>query len=227
MPKSYIPLVLISFLVIGIIFSVYHFTFVVNELQNIFSYQDKSFSVQNPTTHPTTTVFPTQMVTLMPSSIRRPAPSKDTTEWGKAQKIDDVTYTIKVGYDGQMATPQEITDALNSYRSVQNRGSLTQDDRLSQYAQSRADYFKSNNDTDKHAGFNSFLENENGFQTLGFRRMGENSYFGGKLNGVHLIEWVFAQSPGHNANQLDEGWSHIGIGVTETSVNIIFGGDKI
>jgi uncharacterized protein YkwD len=51
--------------------------------------------------------------------------------------------------------------------------------------------------------------------------------YGGPLNGTHLIEWVFSQSPGHDANQLDNGWSHVGVGVTDTSVNLVFGGEKM
>jgi uncharacterized protein YkwD len=42
-----------------------------------------------------------------------------------------------------------------------------------------------------------------------------------------LIEWVFAKSPEHNANQLDSGWTHVGIGVSGYGVNLIFGGGKL
>lgn len=197
----------------------------------VIHYRNKKVYTAKPTPVPTLNPIKigiTPPLSLRPKQIAQ-QPERiptDETEWGKAKQIDDVTYTIKVGHDASMGTPQEILDALNAYRGVNNRGSLTMDEKLSQYAQTRADYFKSTNNTDKHAGFNHFLEEENGFQTLGFRRVGENSYYGGELSGVHLIEWVFAQSPGHNANQLDQGWSHIGVGVTDTSVDIIFAADR-
>ena len=43
----------------------------------------------------------------------------------------------------------------------------------------------------------------------------------------HVIEWVFAKSPGHDANQKDPDWTHVGIGVTDSTVNLIFGGSKM
>jgi len=181
---------------------------------------------------PTLTLKPT--LTLSPHEDKKIKSTKktlllkptDSEPWGVAQKVDDVTYTIKVGADESMATPQEVLQALNNYRTVNGKSSLTWDDKLASYAQSRANHFSSIAGTDKHAGFDTFLNNENGFASLGFRRVGENSYYGGKLNGVHMIEWVFAKSPGHNANQLDSQWTHVGIGVTDTSANLNFGGEQ-
>lgn len=187
------------------------------------AYREKTLIVSP---YPTTNVTPTSVPTTTPSvntSVRYKQP-QDTQPWGVAKKIDDVTYSIKVGEDSQMASPQEILDALNSYRNVHDRSSLSWDDTLGSYAQSRAETFQSLGNTDKHAGFDSFLNNENGFEKLGYQRLGENSYYGGKLTGTHLIEWVFAQSPGHNANQLDSQWTHVGIGVTSNAVNLNFGG---
>lgn len=152
---------------------------------------------------------------------------EDPLPWGVAEKVDDVTYTIRVGYDDVMGTPEEILNALNQYRSVKGVSSLAWDDTLGSYAQSRAEYFVKIDGTDKHEGFNNFLNNEDGFYKLGYSKVGENSYYGGSLSGTHLIEWVFAQSPGHNANQLDPGWTHVGIGVTSTAVNLIFASGKI
>ena len=148
-------------------------------------------------------------------------------DWGVAKDIGDGTYTIRVESDSAMGTPQEVFEALNHYRNVNGSSTLTWDDRLASYAQSRADYMASIQTTDKHAGFNNFVENEDGFAKLGYYSLGENSYFGGPLNGVHLIEWVFAKSPGHDANQKDNSWSHVGIGVTNSTVNLNFGGNKM
>ena len=173
-----------------------------------------------PTPTPTT-----PLPTIAPTVATQPP--EGNGEWGVAEKVDDVTYKIKVGNDPAMATPSEVVAALNVYRSVNGRGSLTWDDKLGNYAQTRANTFQSLGNTDKHAGFNDYLENGNGFQDLGFYRVGENSYWGGKLTGTHLIEWVFSQSPGHNENQLSDQWSHVGVGVTDSSVNLIFAGDRM
>lgn len=146
--------------------------------------------------------------------------------WGVAQKVDEGTYTIKVGEDEFMATPQEVLAALNHYRAVNGSSGLQWDQKLADYAQSRAQTFQGMGTTDKHAGFNAYLEGDGGFEALGYGRLGENSYYGGKLSGTHLIEWVFSQSPGHNKNQLDPQWTDVGIGVTNNAVNLNFGGNK-
>lgn len=152
---------------------------------------------------------------------------KDTEPWGEARKVGEHTYTIKVGEDPRMATSQEILDALNSYRQVNGKGTLSFDDKLEQFSQTRAELFSQIKRTDTHAGFEDYLDKQDGFTKLGFQRLGENSYYGGNLYGVHLIEWVFAKSPEHNANQLDSGWTHVGIGVSGYGVNLIFGGGKL
>ena len=125
-----------------------------------------------------------------------------------------------------MGSGQEVLQALNNYRASHGIGALSWDEKLANYAQQRAVFFQQSGSTDSHAGFNDYLENRNGFSELGFNRLGENSYYGGPLYAVHLIEWVFAKSSEHDANQLDSGWSHVGVGVTESAVNIIFGGGR-
>lgn len=176
---------------------------------------------------PTPSITPQPTRTVRTNSQTNPAAVPTTTEWGVAKQVGDHTYTINVGNDSNMASPSEVFQALNAYRSAKGSGQLSWDDKLAGYAQQRADYFKNISNVDGHAGFNSYLENENGFDQLGFMRLGENSYYGGALTGTHLIEWVFSQSPGHDANQLDSGWSHVGIGTTGSSVNLVFGGEKM
>ena len=180
-------------------------------------------------------IQPSIEITKAPVEARRIIPqekvttdtTRDTGQWGEAKKIGEHTYTIKVGEDDRMATPQEVVDSLNTYRSVQGVGNLSVDSKLSEYAQTRADFFRSQGTTDAHAGFSHYLDNEDGFTKLGFYKLGENSYFGGPLYGVHLIEWVFAKSPEHNANQLSPDWSYVGVGTNGTAVNLIFGGSKM
>ncbi len=175
------------------------------------------------------TVTPFQKPTTTPLPKRKAVAAKTPSqeEWGIAKEISEGTYTIRVGSDAAMGSPQEVFAALNAYRNTSGRSSLSWDDKLASYAQTRADHMNSIQTTDKHEGFNRFLEQEDGFNKLGFYRVGENSYYGGPLNGTHVIEWVFAKSPGHDANQKDADWTHVGIGVTDSTVNLNFGGSKM
>lgn len=194
---------------------------------------DISFFKKNVIISPKITVTPVLDITETPAPTpKQPQTSHKTLPdsgepWGVAKKIGEHTYTVKLGHDERMGTANEIYEALNSYRSAHSRGYLAWDEKLAAYAQIRADHFKTIGTTDEHAGLNQFLESEDGFVKLGFNQIGENSYFGGPLYGVHIIEWLFASSAEHNSNQLDSSWSHVGIGVTNTSVNIIFGGGKM
>lgn len=229
-------IIAISLLTIGFLCLQIYFqrTLFSNIGKNLVDYRQATLLITPaPTLRPEPTLKPRNSA-LIEEQLLQKSPSQeplyqeptDSQPWGVAQKVDDLTYTIKVGEDEKMATPQEVLEALNNYRNVNGKSSLAWDDTLGSYAQSRATHFSSISGTDKHAGFDNHLNNENGFETLGFRRLGENSYFGGKLNGVHMIEWVFAKSPGHNANQLDSQWTHVGIGVTRNAANLNFGGEK-
>ncbi len=151
----------------------------------------------------------------------------DTGEWGKAIKVegDDVTYRMRVAPDSVMATAGEIHEALNKYRAMKGVGGLNWDGKLAAYAQERANYYAANG-LDAHRGFQDFLDNQDGFSKLGFRHIGENGSTGMQHTGTHLIEWVFSSDPGHESNQLYDGWTDVGIGVNGTSVDIIFGGQR-
>ena len=167
-----------------------------------------------------TTESPKEIIIVTP--IPKQKSQSDDEVWGEAKKIDDHTYTIKIAYDDRMATANEILQALNNYRNQHGQWSLNMDQNLLNYSQTRAQLFADIKTTDKHEGFNDYLTNHDGFKKLGYARLGENSYFGGPLYGVHIIEWVFAKSPEHDANQLYGEWTDVGIGVTDTSVNLIF-----
>ncbi len=152
---------------------------------------------------------------------------QDSGPWGVAKQIDDVTWTIKVGQDDRMATPQETLQALNDYRKAHGVAPLTWDQNLATFAQSRAVYLNSIKGTDKHQGFKDYIASEDNVRKLGFWSVGENIGYGSKLIGVHLIEWVYAADEGHNRNQLDSQWSHVGIGIEGLGVAFTFGGSKI
>jgi len=164
--------------------------------------------------------------TLIIKKIIYPTPTPDNEPWGVARQIDEVTWTMKVGQDEKMATAREIFDALNQYRQTHGSQILTWDNKLAEYAQSRAKFLNSQKNTDKHEGFNNFLQNENGFDKLGFTMLGENISYGYKLNGVHTIEWMYAGDKPHNDNQLDNRWNYVGIGVDGLATCLIFGTGK-
>jgi uncharacterized protein YkwD len=177
---------------------------------------------------PTEKMIPTVMPTLEPTKkiIKLPTPTPDDEPWGVAKQIDEVTWTIKIGEDEKMATAKEILDALNEYRKVQGSQMLTWDEKLGNYAQERAKYLNSIKTVDKHVGFNDFLENQDGFNKLGFNLLGENISYGYRLNGVHTIEWMYAGDKPHNDNQLNNRWDHVGIGVDGLATCLIFGTGK-
>ncbi|MDP4009734.1 MAG: CAP domain-containing protein [Candidatus Shapirobacteria bacterium] len=170
-------------------------------------------------------IEPTPVQTIdKPKLIPKVTP--DTEPWGVAKQIGEYTWTMKIANDTRMATPSEILVALNEYRQRQGSQLLVWDNTLADYAQSRADYFFLVNKTDAHKGFLDFIENQDGYNKLGYNWLGENSSFGYKVFGVHLIEWVFAGDKPHDDNQLAQRWDHAGIGVKGTAVDIIFATSK-
>jgi uncharacterized protein YkwD len=157
---------------------------------------------------------------------RKQKMGEDTQPWGIAKQVSEHGWTMKIQQDTRMATATEILEALNSYRTKFDAQKLTLDPTLTKYAQSRADYFASNNSLDEHKGFKDFLENQNGFEQLGFTWLGENASYGYKLLAVHLIEWVYAGDKPHDENQRSNRWNYVGIGVNKTATAIIFGTGK-
>lgn len=177
-------------------------------------------------TLPTITPVLTKEITPKVEKIYKPTPTPDNEPWGVAKQIDEVTWTIKIGEDEKMATAKEIYEALNEYRKVQGSQLLTLDEKLSNYAQERAVYLNKIKSVDQHKGFNDFMENQDGFNKLGFTSLGENISYGFKLNGVHIIEWMYAGDKPHNDNQLDNRWNYVGVGVDGLATCLIFGTGK-
>lgn len=183
---------------------------------------------QTPTPAPTITPTATPIPTATPTSSPTPTPKTPSNpSQYTAQKVNDVTWRVSnVSNDDKMASPQEIYNALNSYRTGHGLSSLSWDVALASYAQGRADLFSSNKSLDSHAGFNSFMNND-GFSKVGFNGLGENSaYLSGPMNGDHIIQNIFGADSSHDGNQLDPSWTNVGIGVSGVAVNVNFGKNK-
>lgn len=163
----------------------------------------------------------------LPEKIIKTSATPTPTEvWGVAKQIGEHTWTIKLGEDSDMATTREIFDALNEYRRVHGSQILNWDEKLTNYAQERAEYLNGIKSVDQHKGFSDYVENQDGFNKLGFTALGENISYGYKLNGVHVIEWMYAADDSHNKNQLDNRWNYVGIGVDGLATCLIFGTGK-
>jgi uncharacterized protein YkwD len=185
---------------------------------------------------PTLTATPTMVIkasekivvptTISQKKVTGPTPTTDQEPWGIAKQVDEVTWTMKVGQDQTMATPKEILTALNIYRQRNGSQILNWDEKLTSYAQTRAIYLNGMKAVDKHKGFTDFVENQDGFNKLGFTTLGENISYGYKLNGVHIIEWMYAGDKPHNDNQLNNKWNYVGIGVDGLATCLIFGTGK-
>ncbi len=149
-----------------------------------------------------------------------------TPEVNQEGKLDDETEGIFRPPE-QMGTPRQIYDALNSYRRAKGLLTLVWDNKLANFAQSRASTFATQGGDD-HRGFDEFLQKQNGFAILGFDDVAENSAYllGSQASGERIITEYFAESKEHNANQLEATFTHVGIGVSGISVDIVFGGQK-
>lgn len=167
---------------------------------------------------------PTPVPTPTPVAVRRiVTPVDDGQPWGVAKQLDEYTWKIKVGQDEKMATSNEVFLALNEYRRRYGASALNWDEKLASYAKSRAVYFNKIKNLDGHKGFVDFMNNQDGFNKLGFNQLGENASIGYQLSGLHLIEWIYAGDEPHNKNQLNNIWGYVGIGVDGTATTLIFG----
>lgn len=145
----------------------------------------------------------------------------DGGPWGVSKQVTEHMWTIKLGNDAKMATSKEIYDALNNYRLTNGSGYLAWDDNLAKFAQSRADNLNKAGELDEHRGFEDCMKNPDCSGPLNFHNFGEN-VAQGQLSGVHIIEWQYAGDKPHNDNQLDRGWTHVGIGVSGIFNCLIF-----
>jgi uncharacterized protein YkwD len=195
-----------------------------------FGNKKQDVKIVKPFQGPTDVPVPSPVSKTMPPTVYvvttttvLPLIEESNQDWGVAKQLGDHTWTLQVGMDDRMATPKEIMDALNYYRQKKGASALAWDDNLGKFAQLRADYFNQTGKLDEHKGFSDYVNNGDNLKQLNFYHLGENSSLGYQLIGVHLIEWVFAADPAHDGNQLNSSWTHVGVGASGTSVDLIFG----
>ena len=165
-----------------------------------------------------------------PSKTPKPSKTPRPSRTPKATSTPAPFATVKPsptvqGTQTSGITTQSVLQALNNYRSKNGAGSLQIDSKLQSYAQSRADYLKSIGKLDGHAKHKEFMAND-GFGKLGFNAIAENQGYNYKGDTKGLIESFYGKSSGHNKNQLNPEYTHVGIGINDPFTNLVFGGRK-
>jgi len=175
---------------------------------------------QSPSIAPTPKPSKTPRPSRSPRSTSTPAPTPKSSVKPSLIPKPSATPSATSGL-----TTQSILNALNSYRSKNGVGNLQIDTKLQEYAQSRADYLKSIGKLDNHAKHKEFMAND-GFGKLGFNAIAENQGYNYKGDAKGLIESFYGKSSGHNKNQLNSEYTHVGIGINGPFTDLVFGGRK-
>lgn len=169
-----------------------------------------TFNIPEPSKSLKPTETPTPSKTPQPTSTPTSTPKPSPTVLG--------TQTSAI-------TKDTVLQALNTYRAKNGVAALQIDNTLQDYAQGRADYLKSLGKLDNHAKHSEFMAND-GFAKLGFNAVAENQGYNYKGDATGLIEKFYASSSGHNKNQLNSLYTHIGIGINGPFTDLVFGGRK-
>lgn len=150
-------------------------------------------------------------------------------KWGTAKKVEGTQYgwSLEIENDFHMTTEKELFDALNTYRLKNKKPKLEWSGSLATFAKRRGDELNKNSGVDEHRGFKDYIRYSENRMILGFRRLGENTSCGYRMTGVHMIEWIFAGDIPHDENQLNSRWTHVGIGVNNICVSLVFGNGRI
>lgn len=177
---------------------------------------------KEPTVSPTSTIYAITPTIVSQNNI-------NNNEWGVTKQISKHTFVQQVANDAKMATVNEIFVALNNYRNNYGKSSLSWNNNLASWANSRAQSFAKNNSLDEHAGF--FSEAETKSNEFGFSALNEGSSFIGKLEATHYIEWILTGDAPHKEAMLRNTWNSVGIGLSSNDgyrygVDIIYGKTK-
>jgi uncharacterized protein YkwD len=174
------------------------------------------------------TVRPAQQG-ILPAHTARPVQQIAVIAIGKQKFIAPTSAPVLQVQGSSTASggSYALLQALNNYRQKNGKSPLRWDSKLGAFAQQRADHFHQINDLDGHAGFTDMVNNHDGFHTMGFLQLGENSAIGQTVGPQEIIENVYGKSPAHNANELSAEFTHVGIGVNGTATNFVFGGRRL
>lgn len=164
---------------------------------------------------------PNSITMQVPKSPQSPKPPN--IPWGTTEKLGEHQYRTYVANDPTMGTPDEILTALNFYRKSHNSPTLRSDENICKLAQSRAAQQQKIKNLDNHQGLMEYMDDPNHWKELNITAIGENASYGYVLSGTHLIEWVFDSDSEHRENQLNPQWNISCAGISEVTVNIIFG----
>lgn len=172
---------------------------------------------------------PSAVLNASPSAVVKiPATSEPVDQppsvpWGTTEQVGEHQYRTFVGNDPAMGSPDEILQALNSYRASHGTGQLQSDAKLCGLAEKRAQNQDKTSSLDGHQGLIEYMNVPNHWTELGVTAIGENASYGYVLSGVHLIEWVFNADAEHRDNQLNPNWTLACAGISGKTVDIIFG----
>lgn len=172
---------------------------------------------------PTPTAIPTLTPTNIPT-LTKPAPTKTIEVTPVPTKAVETQSTSNV--EPTNDTAKQLLSALNNYRQKNGKNPLSWDGKLGDFAKSRAEKFDHDGQMDEHAGFKDMIAGD-GFHQMGFMSLAENSSFGDTRDAVYIIETLYGNSPGHNANQLNADYTSVGIGASGKATDFVFGGKKI
>jgi len=169
---------------------------------------------------------PRPVPSISPEKTPRPSSTPRPSKTPKPSVVSTPNPTVTTAPTTTGINQQTILNALNSYRQKNNASTLILDPKLQIFAQNRADLLKASGKLDNHAGFNDYIKNQDGFNKLGFNTLAENQSWNFKGTAAGLIEQLYGKSTGHNKNQLNPAYSHVGIGVSGSYTNLVFGGKK-
>lgn len=167
----------------------------------------------SPSSTPQSFVSSTEVNHKVTAKLSTPPPKKVNPEIKQASTVPEGNNS------------SGILTALNNYRTKKGVGALSWDKTLGDFASSRASHFASIGNMDNHAGFREMLNND-GFSRMGFWKLAENSSTGFRGSPTELIENFYGKSSGHDANQLNPAYTHVGIGVSGLYTDLVFGGKK-
>jgi uncharacterized protein YkwD len=183
-----------------------------------------------PLTESDQSVFTAPSPSIKPMVTNKPSASKPPKLAGSVKtKSPDNNYQLEPdpsGHEGfyiiknapseKMALVDEINQAVNQYRQNHHLNSLYIDKDLCEIASTRAEEVDKNF---SHDELGKHIENGD-YNKTGFSVMGENIWQG-SFSGVHIVEYGWDKSPGHQAN-LKGDWTRGCAGVYKTSVSFIF-----